>query len=67
MNMGQIFTNGFAPEWVNAAFGGNVVNNESTERILPVGTGANWGSAECMARCKVMNRDATGRPVEHGK
>ncbi|KAM3414110.1 Spherulin-1B [Cercospora zeina] len=67
LNIGQIFTNGFAPEWVNAAFGGNVVNDNTAEKMQPVGTGANWGSAECMARCKIMPRDATGRPTEHGK
>ncbi|KAI5364006.1 Putative rmlC-like cupin domain superfamily, rmlC-like jelly roll protein [Septoria linicola] len=67
LNIGQVFTNGFAAEWVNAAFGGNIVTDTTAERMVPVGTGANWGSAECLARCKIMPRDATGRPIEHGR
>ncbi|EMF12727.1 RmlC-like cupin, partial [Sphaerulina musiva SO2202] len=51
MNINQIFLNGFAPAWVNAAFGGNIVNDQTSSHALPPGTGANWGSAECMSRC----------------
>ena len=53
LNIGNIFTNGFDWDWVNAAFGGNVLNDESAADIRPVGTGANWGSRKCMARCGI--------------
>lgn len=53
LNIGNIFTNGFDWDWVNAAFGGDVLNEESAAHIRPIGTGANWGSRKCMARCGI--------------
>lgn len=66
LNIGNIFTNGFDWDWVNAAFGGNVLNEESAAHIRPIGTGANWGSRKCMARCGIdpYNTNSTNSSSE---
>lgn len=53
---------------MNAAFGGNIANDNTTAGVPPVGTGANWGTDECMQRCNIKpasdagvdNEDETG-------
>lgn len=40
-NIGNVFTNGFPPSWVNAAFGWEVAGDFAASRMSPVGTGVN--------------------------
>lgn len=64
-NVGQVFTNGMPCDWVNAAFGSKLCTEETADRMVPVGTGANWGSDECLRRCNILPRDATD--ARHGR
>lgn len=54
LNIGAVFTNGFPQEYVNAAFGGSFANDDTSAAVPPVGTGANWGTDECMKRCNIQ-------------
>lgn len=57
LNIAAVFTNGFPQEYVNAAFGGNFANENTSAAVPPVGTGANWGTDECMKRCNIKPSD----------
>ena len=50
-NIGNVFTNGFPPQLVDAALGAKTEGMGA--KVVPVGTGANWGRAECLARCGI--------------
>ncbi|KAK4556202.1 hypothetical protein LTR86_006899 [Recurvomyces mirabilis] len=52
-NIGNVFTNGFPAELVNAAFGQDLAGAEAAQRMSPVGTGSNWGLASCLAKCNI--------------
>ncbi|KAK5137185.1 hypothetical protein LTR08_000690 [Meristemomyces frigidus] len=52
-NVGNVFTNGFPSELVDAAFGQSMAGAAAAAKMIPVGTGSNWGTAECMKRCGV--------------
>ncbi|KAF7190686.1 Spherulin-1B [Pseudocercospora fuligena] len=56
LNIGQIFINDFPIDWINAAFGSTLATQQAKSKMIPVGTGANWGSAECLRRCKITPR-----------
>lgn len=53
-NIGNVFTNGFPYDLVNAAFGQNLASASVSSKIPPVGTGASWGSSECLKRCGIF-------------
>lgn len=53
LNIGQVFTNGFPFDLVNAAFSQNLASDSVKAKMTPVGTGSNWGTDECLARCGV--------------
>jgi hypothetical protein len=57
-NINQVFTNGFPPELVNAAFGQELASEDVKRRMTPVGTGSNWGPEECLKRCEVTKPGA---------
>ncbi|KAI7123895.1 hypothetical protein KC324_g17918, partial [Hortaea werneckii] len=50
-NVGQVFANGFPAPLVNAAFGWEVAGPLAKSKMLPPGTGVNWGPRECLQRC----------------
>lgn len=50
-NIGNVFTNGFPSELVGAALG--VETSGMGAKVVSIGTGANWGRAECLARCGI--------------
>ena len=52
-NIGNVFTNGFPVDLINAAFGQNLASSDVQSKMTPIGTGSNYGTAECMARCNV--------------
>jgi len=52
-NIGNVFTNGFPADLVNAAFSSDCAGNETAAKMTPIGTGSNSGTAECMARCNI--------------
>jgi len=52
-NIGNVFTNGFPADLVNAAFGSSLAGNDTAAKMTPIGTGSNAGTAECLARCNV--------------
>ncbi|RMY72181.1 hypothetical protein D0863_04676 [Hortaea werneckii] len=52
-NVGQVFANGFPAPLVNAAFGWEVAGPFAKSKMLPPGTGVNWGSQECLQRCGI--------------
>ena len=53
-NIGNVFTNGFPPALVNAAFGQpHMAGADAAAKMVPVGTGSNWGAADCLKRCGV--------------
>jgi hypothetical protein len=54
MNIGQVFTNGFPFELVNAAFGQELASEDVKSKIPPVGTGSNWGPESCLNRCGIV-------------
>jgi hypothetical protein len=66
-NYGQVFTNGFPADLVNAAFGSEVVTADSRARMNGPGTGSVRGTEECLARCGIVSgsegegRNGTGR------
>ena len=53
LNIGQVFTNGFPANLVNAAFSQDLASDSVKAKMTPVGTGSNWGTDECLARCGV--------------
>lgn len=53
-NIGNVFTNGFPADLVNAAFGQDIARAGTAAKVVPVGTGANWGSSECLKRCGIQ-------------
>lgn len=53
-NIGNVFTNGFPSHLVNAAFGSAMDSEGTAAKMVPIGTGANWGSAECMKQCNIQ-------------
>lgn len=55
-NIGNVFTNGFPADLVNAALGADT--RRMGGKVVPVGTGANWGRAKCLARCGIDAKDA---------
>ena len=61
MNMGQVFTNGFPFELVNAAFGQELASEDVKSKIPPVGTGSNWGPESCLERCGVNKPEGGGQ------
>lgn len=50
-NIGNVFSNGFPSELVSAAMGSDT--SSMGGKVVPVGTGANWGRAECLAQCGI--------------
>ncbi|KAF2720970.1 RmlC-like cupin [Polychaeton citri CBS 116435] len=60
-NIANVFTNGFPSALVNAAFGQNLAGADTASKIVPVGTGSNWGDAECLARCGLHPNGTTRR------
>ena len=52
-NIGNVFTNSFPADLVNAAFGQDMAGETAASKMVPVGTGSNWGTAECLAQCGV--------------
>jgi len=52
-NVGNVFTNGFPADLVNAAFGQDFASAETALKMVPVGTGSNWGLPSCLARCDI--------------
>jgi hypothetical protein len=60
MNMGQVFTNGFPFELVNAAFGQELASEDVKSKIPPVGTGSNWGPESCLKECGVNKPQGGG-------
>ncbi|RMY71538.1 hypothetical protein D0863_05094 [Hortaea werneckii] len=52
-NVGQVFANGFPAPLVNAAFGWEVAGPLAKSKMLPPGTGVNWGPQECLQRCGI--------------
>ncbi|KAI7203988.1 hypothetical protein KC352_g18619 [Hortaea werneckii] len=52
-NVGQVFANGFPAPLVNAAFGWEVAGPFAKSKMLPPGSGVNWGSQECLQRCGI--------------
>jgi len=53
-NIGNVFTNGFPADLVNAAFGGNVAGASTAANMDPIGTGSNWGLSECLKQCGIQ-------------
>lgn len=53
MNFGQMFTNDFPYELVNAALGQDLASDEVKSKIPKVGTGSNWGPKSCLDRCGI--------------
>jgi len=53
LNIGQVLTNGFPFELVNAAFGQDLASDDVKSKIPPVGTGSNWGPESCLKRCGI--------------
>lgn len=60
-NYGQIFLNSFPEDLVNAAWGSNIVNENSRAKVQPVGTGASWGTDECLKRCNIVRPSGGSR------
>lgn len=60
-NVGNVFTNGFPSTLVNAAFGQNMDSAATAAKMVPIGTGANWGSAACLKRCGVTPNNTSAR------
>ncbi|GAB7360929.1 hypothetical protein MBLNU230_g0913t1 [Neophaeotheca triangularis] len=52
-NIGNVFTQGFPADLVNAAFGSQFAGENAAENMVPFGTGANYGTAECLKRCGI--------------
>jgi hypothetical protein len=52
--MGQVFTNGFPFELVNAAFGQELASEDVKSKIPLVGTGSHWGTESCLKRCGIV-------------
>ncbi|KAK1811348.1 hypothetical protein LTR12_014290 [Friedmanniomyces endolithicus] len=53
-NIGNVFSNGFPAELVNAAFGQNLASSDVASKMTPVGTGSNWGLSECLKQCGIQ-------------
>ena len=53
VNIGQVFTNGFPFELVNTAFGQDLASDEVKARMIPIGTGSNWGRRACLRQCGI--------------
>jgi hypothetical protein len=64
LNIGNVFTNGFPADLVNAAFGQNLASDNVKAKMTPVGTGSNWGTDECLARCGVKATSGSKRHVQ---
>ncbi|KAK3641938.1 hypothetical protein LTR56_011040 [Elasticomyces elasticus] len=58
-NIGNVFTNGFPFELVNAAFGQDLASSDVASKMTPVGTGSNWGLSECLKTCGVQPNGTT--------
>jgi hypothetical protein len=52
-NIGNVFTNGFPADLVNAAFGQDIAGAGTAGKMVPVGTGSNWGIPSCLATCGI--------------
>lgn len=51
-NVGNVFTNGFPADLVNAALSYSGMDSAgNAAKVVPIGTGANLGSAACLASC----------------
>ncbi|KAK6388617.1 hypothetical protein LTR65_007773 [Meristemomyces frigidus] len=59
-NFGNVFTNGFPSDLVNAAFGQDIAGAATAVKMVPVGTGSNWGTAACLKRCGITPTDTYG-------
>ncbi len=53
-NIGNVFSNGFPADLVNAAFGQNLASSDVASKMTPVGTGSNWGLSECLKQCGIQ-------------
>ncbi|KAM0719076.1 hypothetical protein Q7P37_004981 [Cladosporium fusiforme] len=53
VNIGEIFTNGFPFDMINAALGQYLANEEVGRKVPPPGTGSNWGPQSCLDRCGI--------------
>ncbi|KAK4497886.1 hypothetical protein PRZ48_010541 [Zasmidium cellare] len=67
MNLNQVFNAGIPTDELNAAFGFNNFINDNTKNGIPeIGTGANWGTDECLARCGINKDDSPPSPSFNG-
>jgi hypothetical protein len=57
-NVGNVFDNGFPPELLNAAFGQELASEDVRKKMTTVGTGSNWGPAECLKSCGITRPEA---------
>lgn len=55
-NIGNVFTNGFPSDLVNAALGSQFAGDDAKANTVPIGTGANYGAAQCMKRCGIKSQ-----------
>lgn len=58
-NIGNVFTNGFPFDLLNAAFGQTLASKSTAARMTPIGTGSNWGAPECLKRCGIKPSNGT--------
>ncbi|KAF2173536.1 hypothetical protein M409DRAFT_15816 [Zasmidium cellare ATCC 36951] len=64
-NLNQVFNIGIPFDELKAAFGFDV-NNSTSNNIPDIGTGANWGTEECLARCGITKDDSPPPPSFNG-
>lgn len=65
-NLNQLFAGDIPFDELNAAFGFKCANNQTKEGIPAIGTGANWGTDECLARCGITKGDTPPPPSFNG-